>query len=195
MHAYEMERLLKKVEKTNDKELLYLIKKLIQEKEQLEKLVNKDSLTGLNNRRGLNTIKNYTAAVMCDIDDYKHVNDSFGHIMGDSVIKIVSSVIKRNIREKDYVCRYGGDEFLIVFIDCPTNIVYNRVETIRKCAESSIILPNNEKISMSFGIAINENSKTITDLIQKADKALYESKENGKNKITVFEEKNKEKKL
>ena len=195
MHAYEMERLLKKVEKTNDKELLYLIKKLIQEKEQLENLVNKDSLTGLSNRRVLNNIKNYSAAVMCDIDDYKRVNDSFGHIMGDSVIKTVSGVIKKNVREKDYVCRYGGDEFLIIFIDCPESIVYARVETIRKSAESNIILPNGEKISMSFGVAINEDSKALTDLIKKADKALYESKENGKNKITVFEEKPKEKKL
>ena len=186
MHAYEVERLLRKIENIDDKELLYLIKKVIKEKEQLEKLVNKDSLTGLNNRRVLRNIKDFSAAVMCDIDNYKHVNDSFGHAMGDSVIKVLSDVIKSNVREKDYVCRYGGDEFLIIFVDCPENIVYNRVETIRRSVESSITFPNNEKVSMSFGIAINENSKNINELIQKADTALYESKEHGKNQITKY---------
>ena len=186
MHAYEMERLLKKAEKTEDEELLYLIKKLIKERDYLNNLVNKDALTGLNNRRVLKNIKNFSAAVMCDIDNYKHVNDSFGHTTGDSIIKILSSIIKRNIREKDYVCRYGGDEFLIVFIDCPEDIVHKRIEVIRQIAESSIQLPNNEKITMSFGIAFNEDSKNLAELINKADVALYQSKENGKNKITDF---------
>ena len=186
MQKYEIEKLIKKVEKVNDYELLYFVKKLIRERNYLNELVNKDTLTGLNNRRVLGDIKDCSAVVMCDIDDYKQVNDLYGHSIGDSVIKSIGNILKLNVRESDCVCRYGGDEFLIVFIDCPEHIIYKRIETIRKIAESSLMLSNGEKITMSFGIAIN-NDDNLEDLINKADIALYESKENGKNRVKKYE--------
>ena len=186
MQKYEIDKLLKKAEKTNDYELLYIIKKLVRERNYLKELVNKDTLTGLNNRRVLGDIKDCSAVVMCDIDDYKQVNDLYGHSIGDSVIKSIGRILKLNVRENDCVCRYGGDEFLIVFIDCPEHVIYKRIETIRKLAESSLMLSNGEKITMSFGIAIN-NDDNLEDLINKADIALYESKENGKNRVKKYE--------
>ena len=186
MQKYEIEKLIKKVEKINDYELLYFVKKLIRERNYLNELVNTDTLTGLNNRRVLGDIKDCSAVVMCDIDDYKQVNDLYGHSIGDSVIKSIGNILKLNVRESDCVCRYGGDEFLIVFIDCPEHIIYKRIETIRKIAESSLLLSNGEKITMSFGIAINSGND-LEDLINKADIALYQSKESGKNRIKKYE--------
>lgn len=123
----------------------------------LSDMAHKDSLTGLYNRRILAYIHNYSAIVICDIDDYKRVNDIYGHDVGDDIIKRVSSIIRNNIREKDYICRYGGDEFLIAFVDCPYNIAQKRIESIRKKAEAEILLPDNKNITMSFGIAVNRN--------------------------------------
>lgn len=185
MQKHEIDRLIKKVECTSDYELLYLVQKLIRERNYLNKIVNRDTLTGLNNRRILGDIKDYSAAVMCDIDDYKHVNDLYGHSIGDSVIKTVGQILKSNVRDTDYVCRYGGDEFLIIFKDCEEHIVQKRIENIRKIAESSLVLSNGDKITMSFGIAMN-NGDTLGDLIDKADQALYESKENGKNQVSEY---------
>ena len=186
MQNYEIEKLIEKVKKTNDYELIYLMKKLIRERDYLNELVNKDSLTGLNNRRVLKNIKEYTAVVMCDIDDYKKVNDIYGHSIGDTVIKSVGNILKLSVRDEDFVCRYGGDEFIIVFVNCREDIVYDRVENIRKNVESRLILSNGERITMSFGIAINDKDD-LEELIKKADIALYSSKNNGKNQIKKYE--------
>ena len=166
--------------------MLFCIKKLIRERDYLYDLVNKDTLTGLNNRRILKDIKNYSAVVMCDIADYKQVNDLYGHSIGDSVIKSVSYMLKSFIKESDYICRYGGDEFLIVFVDSNENIVKERIKSMRELVESNLILTNGEKITISLGFVMNEGSDSLTELIDKADIALYESKEKGKNQITKY---------
>lgn len=190
MKNYEIRKLLNKIKNIEDKETLYLINKLIRERNYLMDIAYKDSLTGLNNRRSLNSIDKYSAVVMCDIDDYKQVNDLYGHIAGDSIIKIISDIIKTNIRKKDYACRYGGDEFLIAFVDGTEDYVYEQVDKIRKQAESSVILPDEDSITMSFGIVINRG-KDLVELIEQADAALYESKEKGKNQITLYKSKKK----
>lgn len=185
MQKYEIDKLLKKVNQTGDYELIYYVTKLIHERDYLNELANKDTLTGLKNRRALCDIKNYSAVVMCDIDNYKYVNDLYGHPIGDTIIKNVSQILQSTVSEKDSVYRYGGDEFLIVFSDCPEHIVYKRLEAIRKIVESRLVLSNGEKITMSFGLVMN-NGETLGDSIEKADIALYQSKEQGKNQITKY---------
>lgn len=185
MQKYEIEKLLNIVNQIGDSELTYYVRKLVRERNYLNELANKDSLTGLKNRRALSNINDYSAVVMCDIDDYKLINDLYGHSVGDIIIKNIGNILQNSVGEKDSVHRYGGDEFLIVFSDCPEYIIYKRLEAIRKIVESRLVLSNGEKITMSFGLAMN-NGNTLGDSIEKADIALYESKGKGKNQITKY---------
>lgn len=187
---YCIETILEKLEKVEDKELVSLVKKLIQERNYLSEIANIDTLTGLNNRRILPRIRDCSAAVMCDIDDFKHVNDTYGHNVGDIVLKIVTETIKRNTRINDYVCRLGGDEFLIAFVGCPEDVINKRIEDIREELSKRIVkLGLGENITISVGIVINSNLENINELIEKADEALYESKKNGRNKVTRYRSK------
>ncbi|MBR4619174.1 MAG: GGDEF domain-containing protein [Bacilli bacterium] len=187
-----IKRLLKKLENIDDKELVLLIKKLIEERNYLSEIANIDTLTGLNNRRILKRIRECSAVVMCDIDDFKQVNDNYGHDTGDMVIKAVTQVIKKNTRAKDYVCRFGGDEFFIAFVSCPESVICNRIETIRQqLCEMKLLPDNGYNVTISVGFVINSNFENIDELIKKADKALYESKKNGRNMVTKYTNKNK----
>lgn len=182
-----IEKILEKIDKVEDIELVYLIKKLIQERNYLSEIANIDTLTGLNNRRILPRIRECSAAVMCDIDDFKHVNDTYGHNVGDLVLKIVTETIRRNTRVNDYVCRLGGDEFLIAFVGCSEDVINKRIEDIREeLSDRMKELALGENITISVGVVINSNLENINELIEKADKALYESKKGGRNQVTKY---------
>ena len=182
-------RILEKLEKVEDKELVLLVKKLIDERNYLSEIANIDTLTGLNNRRILERIRECSGVVMCDIDDFKKVNDTYGHDIGDTVIKRVTEIIKENTRSKDYVCRFGGDEFFIGFVECPENIIDERIEKIKiEVSNDRLLTKLKDKVTISFGFVINYNLEDLDSLIKKADKALYESKKNGRNKITKYEQ-------
>lgn len=177
-----------RIEKIDDSRTLELIKRLIQERNYLAEVANIDHLTGLNNRRILGRIRDCSAVVMCDIDDFKEVNDSYGHTTGDHVIQEVARIIREDVRETDYVCRFGGDEFFIGFVNCAEDVVFRRLEEIREAANNRSMLPDEEKsVTMSFGYSCTDDITDIDDLIIQADKALYESKSNGKNQITKYD--------
>ena len=95
----------------NDNNLKIQILKLINERNQLLSIVKKDSLTGAYNRRILENINNFSVVALCDIDDFKTINDTYGHDIGDRVLKTVTKTLIDNTRGCDVVCRYGGDEF------------------------------------------------------------------------------------
>jgi diguanylate cyclase (GGDEF)-like protein len=128
------------------------------------------------------------SAIMCDIDNFKAINDFYGHNAGDIVLGIVGSVIKAATRRGDYSIRYGGDEFLIMLESCDEENAKAKCELIsrlvkEKCGNNPRI---GVEISMSFGIAYSEEIKR--EVIDKADQALYQSKNEGKDRITVYEE-------
>lgn len=180
-------RILEKLEKINDPELTIMVKKLIEERNSLSTIANIDALTGLNNRRILEKIRECSGVVMCDIDNFKKVNDTYGHDIGDIVIKRITEIIKENTRNKDYVCRFGGDEFFIGFVECPEQIIDQRIEKIREEVSHDEVLTHfKDKITISFGFAINYNLEDLDSLIKKADEALYESKKNGRNRVTKY---------
>lgn len=169
-------------------ELKQAILGLIKEKNELLDYIKIDHLTGAYNRRILDSIRQYTVVVMCDIDNFKKINDSYGHDKGDLVLKNISKIFLSNVRLNDKVCRYGGDEFLIIFNGCSLDVVLDRMEIIRKEAFKCV---NFEKITLSAGISVYSENKTLLEAVNEADKALYESKSNGKNQITI----NKNKKM
>ena len=176
-----------KIENISDSELKNLVTRLIDERNYLSEIVQIDPLTGLYNRRILPRIRKCSAVVMFDIDDFKDINDSLGHDAGDNVIQKIGQIIKNNTRLSDYVCRTGGDEFLIAFTDCSLEVVSSRVEKICKEITDSIELPNLH-VTLSGGIASNKDNESIEELMKKADIALYKSKKEGKNRYNYYEE-------
>jgi len=157
----------------------------------------RDGLTDLFNKRyffeNLNLIpnldeQNYSVA-MIDLDDFKTINDTYGHPFGDYVLKVVANIITNATRTNDIVARYGGDEIIIFFSDfTDKDKVMRRVEWIRQEIEGTII--ENEGISSSvtasFGVYIKSNEPLLLDeVIKKADDNMYLSKKSGKDKVTI----------
>ena len=164
-----------------------------------EKLAMIDDLTGVFNRRYMDTFlmkeeKRSTrhgemfSVMILDIDDFKKVNDTYGHPVGDKVLMEAAYEIKSAIREEDVLCRYGGEEFVIIMPETEYDkppIIYNRLRN--KLKESALC--KEHKITISAGCAtFNKDAFNIETLIQCADIALYKSKRNGKDMITVYSE-------
>ena len=181
-----IETLKEKLKSVDDSELVELVNRLINERMYLAETVNIDPLTGLYNRRVLSNVREVGALIMCDIDDFKMVNDTFGHDTGDKVLKSVSQIIMRNVRVGDIVCRFGGDEFMIIFGTDKKDVVKNRME--KMCSDvTRIIKLDDFDVTLSVGVAFNENNFDVESMFEMADKALYRSKENGKNQITYYD--------
>ncbi len=176
--------------------LNYKTKKLIEEESKRifnEKLANTDVLTGCFNRRYLIDFsieylkivkrkKLSMSIMMLDLDDFKYINDTFGHSTGDKVLIDFVKLIKQNIRENDLIVRLGGDEFLVLLPN--TNI--NDAKIVAQKILSNLSKENIKsefKVNTSIGIAKYEGDTTINTIISRADNALYQAKSSGKNCI------------
>lgn len=124
-----------------------------------------------------------TYLLMIDIDHFKRVNDSYGHDVGDNVIKQVAFRIRKHIREKDIAIRWGGEEFIIIFPYMHMTDFVNKAEKLRLCIESELI--DNIAVTISLGGVEKEESESLIDAIQRADLALYQSKNSGRNRVTI----------
>lgn len=166
-----------------------------------------DALTGLNNRRQFETrLKQEVAsaerqrkplcAMMLDIDFFKKVNDTYGHIAGDCVLKGVSSIIKKSIRESDIASRYGGEEFIVLLPFTRINEAYVVAERFRKAVEANEVDVVSEKdgstltikVTVSVGLYEYSDGDSGQLLYQKADDALYQAKTRGRNQVFISEE-------
>lgn len=160
-----------------------------------EKAVNMatfDPLTGLYNRRVLDYVdelfSNYNSLIyvaMIDIDDFKAINDTYGHAMGDEVLVVLANELLKIFDEESFCVRYGGEEFLVITQSSSRKIFQNKIEKIqqRLAQHHFYWLENNHKISFTSGISVGEAHQQIKEIIVKADQALYIGKQNGKNKI------------
>ncbi len=157
-----------------------------------------DPLTGLFNRRTMDEILEHNLRIaqiaeepftvaMIDIDNFKLVNDMYGHIVGDCVLKQVASLIKSNLRKSDFIFRYGGEEFLVFLPATKLEDAVNVMVKVRKNIEKTVFTCDNYhiKLTVSIGVesTIPDERTIITDIIRKADEKLYEAKRTGKNKI------------
>ena len=185
MKDSEILEILNRLKNQDDKRLSELVMDLINETQLLKQEAYQDNLTKVYNRKILSENPQYDVLVMCDLDNFKEINDQHGHKIGDEVLKDVSTELKLMIRSNDIICRYGGDEFTILFKDCTVENIVNRLEylgkKIKEFEEKKGI-----NLTLSFGLAEKQDDKTINEVIEDADQALYESKTTGKNKITVF---------
>lgn len=165
--------------------------------DQLDELAHKDPLTHLLNRRSMNehlqrsleTLKitgKRFCLILCDIDSFKHVNDTYGHDAGDAVLVDVATIISSTVRESDVVCRWGGEEILILVAD-PIETASICAERIRKKLEEhhTIFGDYDINVTMTFGISESIPGYKIEQLIQQADDKLYQGKREGKNRVIV----------
>jgi diguanylate cyclase (GGDEF)-like protein len=169
--------------------------------QKLEELSNKDDLTGLLNRRRLKEILNVEFAkyvqygipfsvVLCDLDHFKGINDCYGHLAGDIVLEKVAKLLTSMVRPKDFVMRFGGEEFILLLLEADRVEAFQIAERLRqKISEMSFNAPalaRPLKVTASFGVAdITQNEQSINDLLKRADLALYEAKGEGRNRVCM----------
>ena len=159
-----------------------------------------DELTEVGNRKSFNnTILDLTEAaknnpsslslIMTDIDFFKRFNDNFGHLVGDSVLRYFTSIIKKNKQDNENISRYGGEEFAILIADSDKKSALRRAEEIRLSIEQAKLKRKGStkelgKITASFGVSTYRGEdESIDDFIDRADKALYLAKESGRNLV------------
>ena len=190
---------LKRAVLTMAQELETFINRLQDEKNKFEEMAYKDPLTDLDNRRSftekaqamLEYAKRYgepLSVLMIDIDDFKKVNDNYGHDVGDRLLKALSDVIKRSVRSSDVAARFGGEEFVVLLPKTEeegAKLVANRIREEFKRVSVDV---DGEKIrtSVSIGVATLRGEGSIEEVIKKADIALYEAKRSGKDRVVVF---------
>lgn len=126
--------------------------------------------------------------MICDLDDFKMINDTFGHLSGDMVLKAFSELIMETIRNLDVVGRYGGDEFMIILPEASGEEAYSIIDRLKRRIEEmeiSVLKGGEVKLTASFGIATFPDDGTSSDdLLIVSDDRLYKSKSFGKNKIS-----------
>lgn len=172
---------------------------LTQKVEKYATKIYKDGLTEAFNRNFLEDKANeiflksklsntYIGVIMLDIDNFKQINDTYGHDIGDLVLINLAKTINNTIRKNDILIRYGGEEFLIILQDSNIDNIYKIAEKIRKNIESITINIGDKhiKFTISLGVSkVQENDETLNDAIKRADINLYKAKKAGKNRVEV----------
>ncbi len=168
----------------------------------LERLSLTDPLTGVANRRHLewrlseevarsSRYQYPLSALMLDIDHFKQVNDTYGHQVGDEVLKQLAQRLQQTLRRTDFIARYGGEEFLILAPQTPSDRALLMAERLRQLVANkpfSITPDLNLTITVSIGVAIfPDHAQNESELVKAADAALYRAKETGRNRVCLFE--------
>lgn len=179
----------KQVHQAEDK-----IKQLERELSEVSELVREDQLTGALNRRGMEAafISEATRAdrhgsklcvALLDIDNFKRLNDTLGHQVGDQALVFLSNIIRETLRPSDSVARYGGEEFVILLPDVSLEEAVTAVERLQRKLTKKLFLHANDRLLITFsaGVALRAPNETQEDVINRADKAMYKAKHTGKN--------------
>jgi len=169
---------------------------------EVQKLAITDALTGLYNRRGFDELGhrelervrrfgNPLSAMMIDVDDFKLVNDTHGHKIGDQVIRAVATRLVASLREVDIVGRFGGDEFTILLPETDIYTAHAVAERLLKKMSELPIVTENVAVNLTISIGVIKASNEIGSLnvlIEKADQALYQAKNNGRNQVVMIDQ-------
>jgi len=180
-------------------------KELERAHDQLVSMVNHDSMTGLHNRRYFNEIsttlmhitkrnKSDLSVLMIDIDNFKSINDRYGHLLGDKVIQEIANILINATRESDIVVRFGGEEFVVLL---PNTAVEGANKIAHKIKErinsTEVLVPGNAPITFSVSIGVAScdcrYDTDIDELVHKADVAMYDAKLSGRDKVVVYNNK------
>jgi diguanylate cyclase len=175
--------------------------KLKAELNAVKETAEKDALTGLKNRGTFDLAINETVLnqakdgipniiIMIDIDHFKRINDNFGHLVGDRVIRYVAALLTQIMGPDNFIARYGGEEFVVLIKDQNIEIAFKLAEKVRTAMGNSKLQRKDSgetigKVTLSAGIACQKDSDTVDLLIDRGDKALYEAKNTGRNKTVI----------
>ena len=168
--------------------------------DELSYQANTDELTGILNRRSFtkyieHAFKNAKihsepfSLIIIDIDFFKDINDTYGHMVGDEILKSLSQLMESSFRTTDKVCRWGGEEFAILLPSTSMNNACNVAEKIRKKVENSFHQVKEKSISYTISLGVSESlaiDETIDKIINRADKALYKAKDSGRNCVKAI---------
>jgi len=168
--------------------------------DRMQTLAMTDTLTGIYNRRQFMSLgvqefqrarrynRNFSV-IMIDIDHFKKVNDTYGHMVGDSVLQQVAVLIQRTLRSVDIPGRYGGEEFSIILPETGTEEAQRVAERLRSLLEEKVMLVVNHsiRITASFGVASYvRDDQSLETLLNQADRALYTAKQAGRNQVKIY---------
>ena len=173
----------------------HLEQEVEERRSQIEALVSTDALTGSFNRRKFFEIAKSEigrfqrfnrplSVIMIDIDQFKQVNDIWGHDEGDNTLKQMVFIMKGYLREVDVLVRWGGDEFIILEPETPLLMARTVAERLR-CVVLDYRFPVVEHVTISMGVAEYHINESITDWVKRADNALYKAKQNGRNRVEI----------
>ncbi|MBF0160236.1 MAG: diguanylate cyclase, partial [Magnetococcales bacterium] len=187
-------------QKAKQRQLKLRLEKVSAQKMDLEEKVTRDPLTGAYNRRYLDETlplelskaqcANYPVAViMIDLDHFKRVNDTYSHAAGDEVIKSLVTLLKRSARSSDIICRYGGEEFVLIMPKMSLAMALERMESSRQ-EMANMTIPYGEhgiQVTLSAGIAaFPDHGQDAGTLLSHADEVLYQAKHEGRNRVFVY---------
>ncbi|WP_136658700.1 GGDEF domain-containing protein [Nitratireductor sp. XY-223] len=179
------------------------IKKINSELERYKKLANTDPLTKLANRRAFDShiaevhgdkkAAMYSSLIFADIDHFKRINDTYGHIVGDKILSYVAGILSRTSGDDAFVARIGGEEFAIAHADTTEKAACDVAEQVRVAVEEKKFINNKSgvdygPVTVSLGVCMGSEADDATDLFRKTDQALYASKNSGRNRVTRFSE-------
>ncbi|WP_417332748.1 diguanylate cyclase [Halarcobacter sp.] len=159
----------------------------------LEKLAVTDKLTGLYNRHKTDEIlvnqkelsnryENSFGVILLDIDHFKNINDSFGHNIGDKVLKTFARILKRNTRTTDFIGRWGGEEFLIIVPQTEKKSIIKFANMLKEAIES-YEFPEVKNATSSFGVTLYKDNESLDTTLVRVDEALYQAKKEGRNQV------------
>ena len=158
-----------------------------------------DSLTGIANRRifleSLEAAISFAqrhrtplSLIMADLDDFKSVNDTFGHNVGDQVLQAIATLLMKDSRQEDLIARWGGEEFILMLPGSSARDARVVGERLRQHLEEMSFHDSGIRLTASFGVSTYQPGETTTSFIGRADQALYEAKRLGKNQVVTLEE-------
>ncbi|MDD3463654.1 MAG: diguanylate cyclase [Sulfurospirillaceae bacterium] len=178
------------------------ISKVIKEKNIIEEKANIDDLTKIHNRLKFNEVLDekiyhasiddsfYFSVILFDIDFFKEINDTFGHLRGDKMLADIANIVNNNIRKTDFFARWGGEEFVIILDQTKAPEAFRIAENLRKVLENIDYGDIQRSVTCSFGIAEFETYDKRDTLVKKVDSALYEAKKSGRNCVKTYSSKN-----
>ena len=183
------------------KRILDLQEELVSARESMRHAATHDSLTGLLNRGEIIAMfqrelerarreRSPVGAILCDIDHFKNVNDTLGHLFGDEALREIGRRLQSQLRVYDGVGRYGGEEFLMILPNCDLPNTMMRANELRKIVASTPVLCSGVErlITMSMGVAVSagDGKNELEALLNQADAGLYAAKEKGRNRVEHF---------
>jgi len=174
------------------------IKELEARLQHMSELVREDQLTGTLNRRGLDDVFERESAradrrntplcvALLDLDNFKRLNDTYGHLAGDNALRHLAKVVKATLRSMDVIARFGGEEFLIILPETPIEAAELTMTRLQRELTKHFFMHDNEKLLITFsaGVALRLPNEDQTTLLARVDRAMYQAKQTGKNRVVV----------